>query len=183
MSDFLRPEARAALWRWREVLIGGAVALVGLALALGTYGPASWLGWAVTALGGGLIFTGLQHIRFRSEGQGPGMVEINERRVTYYGPLTGGVADLDLLDRLDLVPGIPAHWQLTAESGATLAIPVNAAGAEELFDVFAALPGIRTEAMLAALRSRPKAPVTVWSARAPAHRAPALTPPPPDGTR
>ncbi len=164
MSDFLRPEARAALLRWRDVLAGTGVILFGLWLALTRYGFVAFLGWVCLLLGAALIYTGVQHLRFRTRGEGPGMVEITERRVTYYGPLTGGMADLDLLARLELVPGKPAHWQLTAETGGRLAIPVNAAGADGLFDLFAALPGIRTEAMLSALQETPNAPVLVWEA-------------------
>lgn len=164
MSEFLRPEARAALARWGEALTGGGVLAFGLWLALGWFGVLAWLGWVVAALGAALIYTGIQHARFRSLGQGPGVVEVTERRVTYYGPQTGGMADMDLLSRLVLCPGDPAEWLLVAEGGAALTIPVNAAGAEALFDVFAVLPGVRTEAMLASLRAQPTEPVTVWEA-------------------
>lgn len=163
MSDFLRPEAKATLSRWRETLIGAAVLGLGLWLALTRFGFLSWLGWIVAALGLALIYTGVQHLRFRSLGQGPGVVEITERRVAYYGPVVGGVADMDLLARLELIPG---HWRLTSLTGESLQIPVNATGAEALYDLFASLPGLRTEAMLQTLGAKPDAPVTVWESPA-----------------
>lgn len=167
MSDFLRPEARAALTRWREVLVGAAVLAFGLWLGLTRYGFVSWLGFGIVLVGAALVYTGLQHLRFRSAGDGPGYVEITERRITYFGPLSGGMADLDLLATLEFDPtGKPGHWRLTAENGAALAIPVNAAGAETLYDLFAALPGIRTEAMLTALHDPPADPITLWQAGA-----------------
>ena len=46
-------------------------------------------------------------------------------------------------------------------------IPVDAEGADELFDAFAALPGLKTERMLAQLRSRPDLPVLIWERTAP----------------
>ncbi len=175
MADLIRPELAAALGRWREVLSGGAVAGAGLWLGLAFGGFLSWIGWLMVPLGAALAYTGVQHLRFRSGGGGPGVVEVTERRVIYYGPLTGGMADMDLLARLDLDPTAhPAHWLLTAETGAVLSIPVNAAGSEALFDLFAALPGIRTEAMLTALqdgtrgagpgRRRAAGPITLWEA-------------------
>jgi hypothetical protein len=92
------------------------------------------------------------------------VLQIDERRLMYFGPLTGGMIDLDDLVRLDLDPtGRPAHWMLFASGGPPLAIPVNAEGADALFDVFAALPGIRTALMLETLSGAPGQPVTVWS--------------------
>lgn len=165
MAEFLRPELRATLFKWREALAGVALLGVGLWLALARFGLITWLGWAIAVFGAVLIYTGVQHQRFRSAGLGPGIVRIVERRVAYMGPLTGGMVDMDLLARLELDPtGSPAHWTLTAETGTTLSIPVNAAGADRLFDLFAALPGIRTEAMLSALQSAPDTVVLIWEA-------------------
>ena len=56
-------------------------------------------------------------------------------------------------------------WILTEPAQPPLRIPVDAAGAEHLFDVFAALPGIHTERMLAELKRRPRQRVTIWQAR------------------
>ena len=48
------------------------------------------------------------------------------------------------------------------DAGPPLSIPVNAEGAEALFDVFASLPGMATSGMIAELRSRPREPVMIW---------------------
>jgi hypothetical protein len=42
-------------------------------------------------------------------------------------------------------------WRLKQGDGQVLLVPVDAAGAEALFDVFAALPGLDMRALLAAL--------------------------------
>ena len=163
MQDFLRPEARAALWRWREVLAGGAVLGLGLWWALASFGIMVWIGAAVAALGGMILFTGVQRLRFARGGGGAGVVEVSERRIAYLGPLTGGVVDLDDLARLDLDGrGRPAHWRLVPLAGESLLIPVDAAGADALFDSFAALPGLRTERMLEHMNTPPQGSVVIW---------------------
>jgi hypothetical protein len=166
MTDFFRPEARAALWRWREAMVAGVVAALGLWWALTSFGVLQWLGWALVALAAAAGYVAIQRLRFGQGGGGPGVVQIDERRLSYFGPLSGGIVDLDDLVRLDLDPtGRPPHWVLSHRSGDPLPIPVNAEGADALFDVFATLPGIRTERMLDALRHSPDTRVTIWQAR------------------
>ena len=41
-------------------------------------------------------------------------------------------------------------------------IPVDAAGADALFDAFAVLPGLQIERMLRQLRNRPEGVVLMW---------------------
>lgn len=91
---------------------------------------------------------------------------LDERRVTYLGPLDGSVADLDMMVQLDLTPA-PA-WRLINADGSHIDIPTNALGVEALFDVFTALPGMKTEYMLSVLKRTRPAHMTVWMA--PDHR-------------
>ena len=161
----IRPELRAALWRWRETLTGLAVVAFGL-WWLGTFfSPVAWIGWAFLALGTALAAAGWQRARFRTAGQGPGVVQVVERRLGYFGPLTGSAVDIDGISRLELDPDAhPApHWIVTAIDGTRLEIPINATGADALFDAFSTLPGIRTETLLDVLSRTPDARVTVWS--------------------
>ncbi|PSL18914.1 hypothetical protein [Shimia abyssi] len=160
--SFIRPEARAALMQWREVLIGGAVAVLGFWWASG-FGLLQWLGFALIAVGVVLILTGIQRGRFRSGRGGPGVVQVDEGEVTYYGPLNGGSVAMADLMRLELDGGSrPAVWVLTQAGVQPLQIPVNAEGADGLFDAFATLPGLKTEAMLAKLKARPNHSVVIW---------------------
>ncbi len=167
--SFIRPAARAAIWRWREVLTGGAVVTLGAVWILGPGGLLGWLGWGLVAAGAGLLVIGLQRVRFRAGSGGPGIVTVDEGRITYFGPLTGGVVSMSEIERLTLDPtGRPSHWVLWQPGQPTLSIPVNAEGNEVLFDVFSTLPGLRTETMLAALSGHSGDPVVIWQ-RGPAH--------------
>ena len=94
MDSFLRPEARATLWRWREVLVGSLIAALGLWWAVNSFGPVRWIA-ALVILGGLLSVVGaVQRLRFNTGGGGAGVVQVDERRLAYFGPLTGGVVDL-----------------------------------------------------------------------------------------
>ncbi len=164
MSDFLRPELRDALMKYRDVLIGLALAVVGAWWSATAHGAVAFIGYAAVGLGIVLMIGGWQRMRFHSEGQGPGVIQIVERRLAYLGPLTGGVMEMDDAVSLALEPqSLPApHWIITDAAGKVLEIPVNAEGSDALFDLFAALPGMRTEVMLAALDAPPPERQVIW---------------------
>lgn len=161
---FIRPEVRQMFWRWREVLIGGGIASLGLYWAVSSRGLLAMLGTVLVVGGAILIFAGLQRTRFRIGRGGPGVVQVDERQVTYFGPLNGGSVSIDALASVELEPRSKpdAEWILTELRGQPLHIPVTAENAESLFDVFASLSGIRTENMLTQLRASPEERVTIW---------------------
>lgn len=165
MADFLRPEVRALAWRYRDMLLGLILLALGLFWGLRSFGILQWIGYGLAAFGTIWAVAGVQLARFRQDGEGPGVVQIRERRLAYFGPLEGGVMDVDDLTMLEIDPGsYPApSWVLSGVGGQRIAIPINAAGADDLFDVFAALPGIRTNTVLDVLSRTPDARVTLWS--------------------
>ena len=163
VGGFLRPEVRALLWRWREVLIGGGLALFGLWLVLGPGFLLSVPGYAFLLGGAAFFWLGVQRGRFRGADGGAGAVQVDEGQVTYFGPLTGGTVALREMVRLTLDRQLfPAHWRLEQPGQPALLIPVNAAGSEALFDAFAALPGLKTERMLQELHATAHQAVVIW---------------------
>ena len=162
----MRPELRAAVRRWREALAGLAVLGLGVWLALASYGLVAWLGIAFCLSGVVLALAGWQRGRFRTGGGGPGVVTVDEGRLTYFGLLTGGSVAVRDLALVALDPGgRPPHWVLqTAEE--TVCIPLTAEGTDALFDVLAGLPGIDMSHILAVVRQPPAAWTVLW--RAPA---------------
>lgn len=160
---FFRPEATAALWRWREVLIGISIAVLALWWLAGPGGLLGFLAPVLLIAAGALIMVGLQRGRFRGAGGGLGTVHVDEGQVTYFGPLTGGAVALHEMSRLTLDGAQrPPHWRLEQPDHDPVMIPVNAEGADALFDAFASLPGLKTERMLAQLRDAPKSTVLIW---------------------
>ncbi len=162
--SFIRPEVAQRLNRWRESLAGGASACLGAYWMVTDTGALRIIG-TVLAIGGALLFfAGVQRARFRRGAGGPGHVLVDEGQLTYFGPFEGGSAAVVDLTRLDLDPagGAEGAWVVHHHGGEPLSIPVNASGAEALFDVFAGLPGIETGALLAQLNAEPTERIVIW---------------------
>ena len=166
--SFVRPEVTSALWRWREALAGMCVGLFGLWGAVRGNGTGEMLGYTFVIAGAVLTFAGFQRARFRVGSGGPGLVEVTEAQVTYFGPSDGGTVAVGSLAKVELDPTSRpnASCVLTEQGQPPVAIPTTAEGADALFDVFASLPGIQTERMLAELKRAPKTRVTIWQAGA-----------------
>lgn len=152
----IRPEVQAALWRWREVALGGVVVGLGLWLMrLGGYLLLP-LGVAVGLSGVALGLLAWRRLRFASKGEAPGVVEVDEGQVSYMGPQVGGFVSLrDLMElRLISIRG-RRLWRLKQADGQSLLIPVEATGAEALFDAFSSLPGMSSADLVTVLAPVP----------------------------
>jgi hypothetical protein len=150
----IRPELLAAVHRGREVIAAGFLALFG-----------SWLAWqggylllplglALAGLGLAWAVLSLRRLRFKQDGEAPGVVRVTEAQIAYMGPRIGGFIGLpDLIEIRLLALRGRRVWKLRSATGEVLHIPVEAQGAESLFDAFAGLPGMDTAALVAALGS------------------------------
>lgn len=163
MQNFIRPEIQVALWQWWEVIVGAGLIAMGLWWSLGVGGLMMFVGVLAAFVGASLIFVGLPRGRFRGTRDGVGSVDFDEGQITYFGPLTGGAVALRDLDELALIRhGQSPHWRLTG-GGDALFIPTGAAGADELFDAFATLPGLRTGRLLSALEEAGAHDTVIWT--------------------
>jgi hypothetical protein len=150
--SFVRPEILDALRPWKEVI--GALCLAAFGLWVMLWGGYAFLllGLAPFAAGVGWAVLALRRLRFAQTGEAPGIVRVSEGQVSYLGPRVGGFVGLPDLTEIHLLTLRGRRiWQLRQALGDTLHIPVEAAGAEALFDAFATLPGIDMTAVLAAL--------------------------------
>ena len=164
---FFREESKAQLWRWREVLLGMAILLLGGWLVLTSIGLIAWIGWVLLAIGAVWLFAGVQRARFRVGTGGAGMVQVDEREVIYFGPLQGGSVSIEAISKIELTPaeGATHRWVLFEPGRNPLTIPTNADNADNLFDAFAALDGFEMQATLSVLNAPPDHPVVIWQKR------------------
>lgn len=149
----IRPELRALLARWSEALVAAAIVLAGLWLALRGGWFFAALGGLVMLIGAALLIGAWRRMPFRRLIGGPGVVEVVEGAIRYYGAeaLGGEIALRDLSEiRLLRLRG-EGHWRLRSQHGEALLIPVDAAGAEALAHAFTMLPGLDMGAVSAAL--------------------------------
>ena len=165
MSGFFRPEAVAALARWREVLIAGAVMALGLWIALRPGGVImTGFGYVLIAIGAVFMVPAVRRARFFTGNDGPGAVQVDEGRILYMGPVTGGAMALDDLAVLSVRrDGADQVTWVLADATQLLVIPVDAAGADALFDAFAALPGLNVDRLINAVQSRTKGSQRLWA--------------------
>lgn len=150
--SLIRPALAKTLTRWREVILALLLAAAGLWLVwLGGWvlGP---LGLALAALGLGWARHAHARLRFSGAVAAPGVVELDEAQLAYLGPETGAVLSLDEAVDLRLISvGGRRMWRLRQADGQAMLVPVDAAGADRLFDAFTSLPGLNPTALSDAL--------------------------------
>jgi hypothetical protein len=174
----IRPEVAQGVQRWREVIaavcviaFGGWLIWLGgwFLIPLGAFFGVIGLGWAVI---------GWRRLRFERAIGAPGLVEVVEGRISYFAASRaralpspdsttlhglGGELALRELAEIRLLQLSGRHyWRLRTIGGEAVLIPLDAAGAEVLYDAFASLPGIDMGALSAAL-DRPLAAQSLWT--------------------
>ncbi|MGB0497098.1 MAG: hypothetical protein ACPGID_02070 [Rubricella sp.] len=145
--SFVRREAREWLARHAELIGSAAILVLGIVL-IGRGMLSGLVFW--TGLGGLFFIAAMPllrgaalRLRLSRRRGGPGVVVVDERRVGYFGPIRedGGFIEADNLSRVTVdVARDRAVWTLDTDDGQRLSIPVDAEGASQLQDVFAALP-------------------------------------------
>jgi hypothetical protein len=155
----ISPQTMAQIHRWWEV---GAVAALA---ALGAYWAALGgyillpLGIALIALCIPMGLSAYRRQRFAQTVGAAGMIEVIEGELRFFAPddgrqpaAMGGFMNLPDLVELRLVH-LDHHrfWRLKSQDGQALMIPVDAAGNDALFDVFASLPNMDSAALVNAL--------------------------------
>lgn len=142
----IRPEVRALAWRWREALVGLALMSLGAWMLTQPAALIKGLGGLVALAGLALAVNGARRARFMPRGPvpGPGVVRVVEGQIAWFAPgdaIGGGFIALDEIAQISLAAD-GRRWVVMGPGGQHLAIPIDAAGAEALFDAFATLPGL-----------------------------------------
>lgn len=166
--SFIRPEVVTRLLKWRDALVGAVLILFGLYLALTGLTVQRWTGYILLVTGAALLWNGIRRGRFPAPGGGPGVVDVDERQITYFGPYDGGAISLDELSSVKVRTTGLGHktrnlvWEFAADDGTTLKIPGDAENAALIFDALAALPGADFEAATRAAGSSEQAEFVIW---------------------
>lgn len=169
MSGLVRREALAFLARWREAGIGLLVLGLGAYGAFAAFGLLWYLALLAMPVGIALIWEGTRRARLPAAGGGAGMVEVDERQITYFAASGGGSISLEALAHVDILTtgdgpfASDLFWCLRGEAGETLHIPSDALGAEALYDALTALPGVDFGAVIGAMGSTEPGRFVIWT--------------------
>lgn len=163
--SFLRPEAMATLARWREAMIGVALVLFAIWWGLGSHGFVRGAALVIGVVGLAVLWGGIRRARFQPSAQGAGVVDVDERQITYFAPEGGHAVSLDALVTVSIaLHATGPAWVFVDETGQALAIPAGAAGADKLYDAVSALPGVDYPALLRAVEAPSPEPRLIWGA-------------------
>ncbi len=173
--SFIRPEAAAFLKKWREAIIAGVILLGSLQAASATTGAMNAFAWVTALIGAALFVEGVRRARLPGKAGGVGVVDVDERQITYFGPHGGGAISINELSRIKVrttgegPKTSDFFWEFTDRAGQRLTIPGDAENASALFDALTALPGADYEKVIQASGSTDAAEFLVWE-RTPAPR-------------
>lgn len=172
--SFLRPEAVAAIRLYAEPIIYAVITAAFLWKGAALIGAGAWIAGILMLVPGllaalavlGAIERAL--VAHRSARAGPGIVTVEEGRITYLGPYGGAAMAVDALMRIDIVTdpessfASDARWEMTDETGQRLSIPASAANAGALLDVLGGLPGFSNLTAIRALHGDQAGRRAIW---------------------
>jgi hypothetical protein len=166
--SFIRPSILIHLSKWREAYFVTGVLLLGFWLFVSGFTTLNLilqgLGLIVSLVGIVLLRTTIQRIRFKRTQKAPGMVDVTEREISYYGPMHGKTISLESLHKIELreSEAYAAIWVLHHVGGDPMIVPISAQGSDGLFDAFTGLSGVKMETLVAAINQAPVRSQVIW---------------------
>lgn len=166
--SFIRPPVQEHFAKWREAYFVAGILITGCWMFL--RGSATLnlvlqaLGLIISLAGIVLLRTAIQRIRFRRSQKAPGMVDVTEREISYFGPMHGKTVSLESLSKIELreSEAYAAIWVLHHTEGDPMIVPTTAKGSERLFDAFTSLSGVKMDALVAAVNQVPVHSQVIW---------------------
>ena len=166
----IRPEIQDLFWRYFELLVGVAITVMGV-MVFNLHGLL-WqgIGGLFAVAGLAISWTAWRRVQLTSKTHdGPGVVEVDERQITYFAPLGGGAVSINDLARVTILTNDQGpfaedvHWLLEENGGSRLLIPNSAEGAAQLFDALSPLKGVDFEAAIRAMGSTSPDSFVIWA--------------------
>jgi hypothetical protein len=170
--SFLRPEAKAVLLQWREVILGLGLVLLGMWLGLGASGLVWFFAVAIVGIGAALAWTGGQRARIQRREGGRGVIELDELQLSFLDAGSGAVVALSEVTRIEIEitgaatgPG-PGHddmfWIFTRPGESAARIPASAVGSDKMIDALAGFPGANYENVIKASGASDAGLFVIW---------------------
>ena len=166
--SLIRPNAARQLKRWAEPGIAVLFCAGGVWLALTGLGIFRWFGVLLAIVSTSFALLAIRRAMFWGGEFGVGHVEVDEGEIRYMAARGGASLPISALRsvRLTQQDRGPRLWSLSGAGMPPLWIPVDASGAQALFDVFANLPGMDMQALLRHLNRPQGNDVVIWQRNA-----------------
>lgn len=166
--SFIRPPVREHFAKWREAYFVAGILILGCWTFLRGYATLNLvlqgIGLILSLVGILLLRTAIQRIRFRRSQKAPGMVDVTEREISYFGPLHGKTVSLESLNKIELreSEAFASIWVLHHSEGDPMIVPTTAKGSDRLFDAFTSLSGVKMDKLVEALNQVPIHSQVIW---------------------
>jgi hypothetical protein len=161
--SFIRAEAISAIRQYRGFILGGLILAAGLCVILTSFGTTRLAGGLFVVMGALIGHDAYRRVKFPSGKGGAGVVEVDERRVSY---LSAGICvsvSMDTLERIELHRNTKGRitWIFYDPEG-MLSLPGDAEGTDKLFDALVALPGMNYSQAEAATQGKGPDLFLIW---------------------
>ena len=161
--SFIRPEALRSLRKYRGFIFAGMVLIAGLLIVLSSFGTTRLMGGVIAVMGALIGHDAYRRFKFPVGHGGAGVVEVDERQVSYFTAGKGHSISLDSLERIELHRNMHGRttWVFFGPEG-MLSVPGDAEGTGNLFDALVALPGVNYAQAEAASQGRGPDLFLIW---------------------
>jgi len=165
---FIRPEVTELLRRNIDGIIGCLILLVGIKVLISFTWLGLVLGLVLSLIGFGLIVGAWQKLFLVSVFEGAGLLEVNERQVSYLHIVNGGVISLDFIDRISLITNANTFmvqkrfWCLEQAGIDSLIFPISVKGIETFIGSLAVFSNVDYGIINVALKDKSKKKYVVW---------------------
>ena len=168
--SFVRDDAAKALRRYQELFVGLALILVSIWVWVNFLGVLRWIALPLAVLGLVSAWYAWRRVRVKAGNDGPGVLEVDERRLSYFGPFGGTSISLDDVIRIEietteLGPFTEDMFWLFHTRTETARIPSSAQGGDKIFDVLSSFSGADYDAAIRASSSSKRDNFLIWQKR------------------
>lgn len=161
--SFVRPEAVSCYRIYRGFILAALILILGLVILFTSFGMTRIAGGFFVIIGILVGHDTYRRFKFPRGKGGLGVVEVDERRVSYLSGGVGTSISIDSLDRVELHRNLKGRvtWIFYGPDG-RLSVPGDAEGTDALFDALVALPGINYSQAEAAVQAEGPDVFLIW---------------------
>ena len=161
--SFIRPEAISSLRKCRSFILAGLFVTAGLFIVFTSYGTTRIAGCIFLVVGGLVGHDAYRRFKFPAGEGGAGVVDVDERRVSYLSAEGGMSISMDTLERIELHRNTKGRitWVFYGPEG-LLSVPGDAEGTDKLFDALVALPSVNYTQAQAATQGKGPDLFLIW---------------------